>query len=528
MGGCLSFVARKRSASPRSTVSGDSPRDESSVAHLKGTSVFGTSSGRGMEFGYETGFRESYKVGKELGRGQFGITYRCEQKSTGGHYAVKTIKKRSLLSTDSVDDTKREVAILKRLNGHENIVSLHGVHEDGDHIHIVMEECKGGELFDKIIAKGHYAEKDAADLVKQMLQVVAECHLNGVIHRDLKPENFLFTDAKDSSKIKAIDFGLSDFFRPGTKFTDVVGSAYYVAPEVLKRKYGPLADVWSIGVIMYILLSGQPPFWGPTENGIFNEILRHKLDLGKKPWPQISASAKDIMLKMLTFDPRARITAAQALSHPWVRGDKASDVPLDVSVINSMKEFSTYSRIKKIAIRKLAQTFSEDEVRDLKDQFRQIDKDQSGTITHQELIESVRHMKTNSDGVQVIPDKDVQNILQGIDSDGNGEIDISEFVVAGLQLNQLQRRDKRAWNERTRQAFDKLDKNKDGFIDVNELKDELQGDPLKDSQSSADSASDLHLEDVEEILREADKDGNGMIDYQEFCQLLRTRSHRRH
>jgi len=195
----------------------------------------------------------------------------------------------------------------------------------------------------------------------------------------------------------------------------VVGSAYYVAPEVLKRSYGPGADVWSIGVIMYILLSGQPPFWGPTESSIFNEILRFKLNLKKAPWPQISESAKDIMLKMLTFDPRGRITAAQALSHPWVKGEEALDVPLDVSVINNMKEFSSYSRFKKIAIKKLAQTLTEEEIRDLKDQFRRIDKDNSGTITHQELVESVRHMRTNSDGIQVISDGEVEGMLQGID-----------------------------------------------------------------------------------------------------------------
>ena len=136
-----------------------------------------------MVFGYDTGFHHEYRVGKELGRGQFGITYLCEQRSTKAQYAVKTVKKRSLTSLDSVDDTKREVAILKRLSGHENIVQLRGVFEDDENIYICMELCAGGELFDKIIAKGHYAEKDAATLVRQMLNVVAECHLNGVIHR---------------------------------------------------------------------------------------------------------------------------------------------------------------------------------------------------------------------------------------------------------------------------------------------------------------------------------------------------------
>ena len=522
MGGCLSALLRALTSGGgdgESSFSRDSPspipgKDPSSVTKLAEDFGYGTSSGRRM-FGYDPDFFAVYRIGKELGRGQFGVTYRCEDKKTGKHYAVKTIKKKSLVSFDSVEDTKREVAILKRLAGHENIVKIKGAYEDDNTIHIVMEECGGGELFDKIIAKGHYAERDAAILVRQMLRVVAECHLNGVIHRDLKPENFLFVDDTEESPIKAIDFGLSEFFRPGTKFTDVVGSAYYVAPEVLKRKYGPIADVWSIGVIMYILLSGQPPFWGPTESGIFNEILRYKLDLKKAPWPQISKSAKDIMVKMLTFDPRGRITAAQALSHPWVKGDNVSDIPLDMSVINNMKEFSSYGRMKKLAIKKLAQTFTEEEIRDLKDQFRRIDQDNSGTITHQELIESVRHMKTNSDGVQVIPDKEVSEMLQGIDVDGNGEIDVDEFVVAGLQLNQLQRRDKKAWRDKTREAFDKMDKNKDGFIDMDELRGELLG------ESGSTHSSD---NEVEEFIKEADRDGNGKIDYEEFCQLLRTRS----
>ena len=203
MGGCLSYLFLPKQGSEGDGGAGSTAmpgHDMSSVAKLKGETPFGTSSGRRMTFGYESGFHEVYRVGKELGRGQFGVTYRCQDKDSGAHYAVKTITKRSLVSADSVEDTKREVAILKRLSGHDNIVSLRGAYEDDNNIDIVMEECRGGELFDKIIAKGHYAEKDAAVLVKQMLRVVAECHLNGVIHRDLKPENFLFIDDSDDSR----------------------------------------------------------------------------------------------------------------------------------------------------------------------------------------------------------------------------------------------------------------------------------------------------------------------------------------
>ncbi|URE05386.1 calcium-dependent protein kinase [Musa troglodytarum] len=175
--------------------------------------------------------------------------------------------------------------------------------------------CEGGELLDRILAKkdSRYTEKDAAIVVRQMLKVAAECHLHGLVHRDMKPENFLFKSTEENSPLKATDFGLSDFIEPGKKFHDIVGSAYYVAPEVLKRKSGPESDVWSIGVITYILLCGRRPFWDRTEDGIFREVLRNKPDFRRKPWPSISNSAKDFVKKLLVKDPHVRLTAAQAL-----------------------------------------------------------------------------------------------------------------------------------------------------------------------------------------------------------------------
>ncbi|ONM20508.1 Calcium-dependent protein kinase 28 [Zea mays] len=146
-----------------------------------------------------------------------------------------------------------------------------------------------------------------------MLKVAAECHLHGLVHRDMKPENFLFKSKKEDSPLKATDFGLSDFIKPGRQFRDIVGSAYYVAPEVLKRRSGPESDVWSIGVITYILLCGRRPFWDKTEDGIFKEVLKKKPDFRRKPWSNITSSAKDFVQKLLVKDPRARLTAAQAL-----------------------------------------------------------------------------------------------------------------------------------------------------------------------------------------------------------------------
>ncbi|KAF8405588.1 hypothetical protein HHK36_010495 [Tetracentron sinense] len=326
--------------------------------------------------------RDLYTLGRKLGQGQFGTTYLCTEISTGNEYACKSISKRKLISTEDVEDVRREIQIMHHLSGHKNIVMIKGAYEDSLYVHIVMEMCAGGELFDRIIHRGHYSERKAAELTKIIGGVVESCHSLGVMHRDLKPENFLLVNKDDDFSLKAIDFGLSVFFKPGkhllimlflfsfsegfdaclTKFIlraallvfiavltapclsvlvlsiqvispimvvtlftnwyiwlsgqifmDVVGSPYYVAPEVLCKRYGPEADVWTAGVILYILLSGVPPFWAETQQGIFDAVLKGVIDFESDPWPLISDSAKDLIQKMLCSCPSDRLTAHEVL-----------------------------------------------------------------------------------------------------------------------------------------------------------------------------------------------------------------------
>nr|KJB17648.1 hypothetical protein B456_003G009500 [Gossypium raimondii] len=344
--------------------------------------------GKRTDFGYDKDFDQRYTIGKLLGHGQFGYTYVAIDKVNGDRVAVKKIDKNKMILPIAVEDVKREVKILKALKGHENVVQFYNAFEDDSYVYIVMELCEGGELLDRILAKkdSRYSEKDAAVVVRQMLKVAAECHLHGLVHRDMKPENFLFKSTRPDSPLKATDFGLSDFIKPGKRFRDIVGSAYYVAPEVLKRRSGPESDVWSIGVITYILLCGKRPFWDKTEDGIFKEVLKNKPDFRRKPWPTISDDAKDFLKKMLVKDPRARLTAAQALSHQWVReGGNASDIPVDISILSNLRQFVKYSRLKQFALRALASTLNEEEIADLRDQFDAIDVDKSGSISLEEM-----------------------------------------------------------------------------------------------------------------------------------------------
>ncbi|RWW71880.1 hypothetical protein BHE74_00020396 [Ensete ventricosum] len=203
----------------------------------------------------------TYSFGRELGRGQFGVTHLVTNRATGEVLACKSIATRKLTHRDDLEDVRREVQIMHHLTGHRNIVELRGAFEDRRSVNLVMELCEGGELFDRIISRGHYSERAAAALCREIVNVVHCCHSMGVMHRDLKPENFLFLNKREDSPLKATDFGLSTFFKHGDVFRDVLGSAYYIAPEVLRRNYGPEADIWSAGVIVYILLAGVPPFW---------------------------------------------------------------------------------------------------------------------------------------------------------------------------------------------------------------------------------------------------------------------------
>ncbi|KAH9609067.1 hypothetical protein KSS87_021827 [Heliosperma pusillum] len=461
--------------------------------------------GKRTDFGYEKDFDKRYIIGKLLGHGQFGYTYVATDKSNGDRVAVKKIDKNKMILPIAVEDVKREVKILKALTGHENVVQFYNAFEDDNYVYIVMELCEGGELLDRILAKkdSRYTEKDAAVVVRQMLKVAAECHLHGLVHRDMKPENFLFKSPKDDSSLKATDFGLSDFINPSRKFTDIVGSAYYVAPEVLKRKSGPESDVWSIGVITYILLCGRRPFWDKTEDGIFKEVLRNKPDFRRKPWPTISNSAKDFVRKLLVKDPHVRLTAAQALSHQWVReGGNALDIPIDISVLHNMRQFVKYSRMKQFALRALASTLNDDELANLRDQFDAIDVDKSGTISLGEMRQALA-----KDLPWKLKDSRVMEIVEAIDSNTDGFVDFTEFVAATLHVHQLHELDNEKWQELSQRAFEKFDVDKDGYITPEELR---MHTGLKGS--------------MEPLLEEADIDKDGRISLAEFRRLLRSAS----
>ncbi|KAL9399795.1 hypothetical protein Peur_008756 [Populus x canadensis] len=447
--------------------------------------------------GRKTGnLKDIYSLGRKLGQGQFGTTFLCIEKATGKEFACKSIAKRKLTTQEDVDDVRREIQIMHHLEGHPNVIKIVDAYEDAVAVHVVMELCSGGELFDRIVRRGHYTEKQAAELARLIVGVVEACHSLGVMHRDLKPENFLFVSQEEESPLKTIDFGLSVFFRPGETFTDIVGSPYYVAPEVLRKLYGPKCDVWSAGVIIYILLSGVPPFWDETEQGIFEQVLKGELDFESEPWPNISESAKDLVRKMLVRDPKRRLTAHEVLCHPWVQMEGvAPDRPLDSAVLSRLMQFSAMNRLKKIVIRVIAESLSEEEIAGLKEMFKMIDADNSGHITLEELKTGLEKVGANT------KDSEIAGLMQAADVDNNGTIDYGEFVAAMLHLNKIEKED------HLYAAFSYFDQDGSGYITKDELQHACEKFGLGDVQ-------------LDEIIREVDQDDDGRIDYSEFVAMM--------
>ncbi|GLC50210.1 hypothetical protein PLESTB_000354500 [Pleodorina starrii] len=443
---------------------------------------------------------KDYEPGSILGKGTFGTTYSATNKRTGEKVAIKVISKKKLVSAEEIADVQREVQIMHHLAGHPNVVCLKGVYEDKSNVCLAMEVCSGGELFDAIVKKGPLHEKDAATLIRTIVGVVAHCHNMGVIHRDLKPENFLLSDKSSGAALKATDFGLSSFFQEGQVFTDIVGSAYYVAPEVLKRSYGKEADIWSCGVILYILLCGYPPFHGDNEKKIFEAVVGKTVDFSSEPWPNISDAAKDCVRRMLVRDPKRRATAQQIMQHEWMRENGcAADQPIQLEVLSRIKQFSAMNRLKKEALKLIAKSLPLDEINGMREIFLEIDKDKSGTISVDEFSDALKKK-----GVQGLTDNDVGRMIQEADVNGDGMIDYEEFLAATINRSKLER------EELLKQAFAKFDENGDGQITRQELFNAL-----------SDPALGVDPKEIDEIIDQVDQDGNGTIDYGEFVSMMR-------
>ncbi|KYR03122.1 putative protein serine/threonine kinase [Tieghemostelium lacteum] len=283
-------------------------------------------SGDEMEIDNNALLRQHYILGPEIGKGAFSVVREATHRESGEKVAIKSINTKFIKNKLLL----REIEIMKKVGDHPNILKLYEVYETTRHLHLVLELVKGGELFDKIVQRGEYSEQDASKIVRQIVSAVGHLHASGIAHRDLKPQNLLCS-GQDGDDIRVADFGLSKIFDGGEYLETCCGSPEYVAPEVLECKpYDKACDLWSVGVITYVLLTGCFPFWHQHLNILYEKI--RNVEYG---WPEnldISESAKDLVSHLIEKNPEKRYTYEQCLAHPWVNGT-------GVSMVKKIKPF---------------------------------------------------------------------------------------------------------------------------------------------------------------------------------------------
>eukprot|EP00004_Rigifila_ramosa_P021673 TRINITY_DN580_c0_g1_i2.p1 TRINITY_DN580_c0_g1~~TRINITY_DN580_c0_g1_i2.p1 ORF type:complete len:336 (-),score=80.65 TRINITY_DN580_c0_g1_i2:706-1686(-) len=311
---------------------------------------FGKRIGNFFKTGTKEAVMQNYEIGGVLGRGNFAVVKECTDRE-GHKWAIKILDKTS--KEANLDMMKREVEIMQMVE-HRNIIYMREMYDTPTKLYLIMELVTGGEMFDRIVNRGNYSEKDASDVVRQIANAVAYLHELGIVHRDLKPENLLYANERDDSDIKIADFGLSRVLNEDSMLKTACGTPGYVAPEVLKgRGYGKPVDMWSVGVITYILLCGFPPFYDDNVQVLFEQIKAGHYDFPDQWWGNISESAKDLIRKLLTVDPAKRLTAVEALQHPWLTGETASTSHLP-DTLKSMKSFNARRKFKMAVIATIA------------------------------------------------------------------------------------------------------------------------------------------------------------------------------
>ena len=443
----------------------------------------------------DSSLQDVYEVVKQLGKGGYGKVFQVKNKKTG---EIRACKQLSKLNISDLVKFRREIDILIKTD-HPNIIKLYDVFESNHNLYLVMEECNGGELFDRITDhienEEMYTEKEAADILLQVMSAVEYCHNNGICHRDLKPENLLYLkkgDEKDNP-LKVIDFGLSQTIDVKKILSSKVGTAYYVSPEILQGKYNEKCDIWSAGVILYVLLSGEPPFNGPSDSVIYSKIKKMKFSYPPSRWNNISKEAKDLLNHMLVPE-NERYSASQVLAHPWFK--IVNEIKLEKLNFNTQyfKEYMETNEFKKIVMLFIASRLGENEIKDLKEIFKAFDKNNDGQIGYNEFEQGLIQSGD-------FKEDEIKSYFKAVDTDKNGKIDYTEFLAATLEQKTFLK------EERLFEAFSALDKDHNGKITKDELMSVLKLEPTDDQY-------------VSELIKNADKNNDGVVDYKEFLEFM--------
>ena len=441
-----------------------------------------------------------YEFREELGVGSYGRVVSAVHKKSRDRRAIKIINKLAIHSDEQRKKIMSEVEIQRKLD-HPNIIKVFEFHEDQYNLYLVMELCTGGELLDSITRVSCLSESLAATYMKQILSALVYLHSLNIVHRDLKLENMLI-EKPNSQILKLADFGIATELKPGKSLSMVIGTINYIAPEVIKRKYNSQCDLWSAGVILYILLSGSLPFHGSSKKNTLALIAKAQYSIDNPRWELISQECKSFIRKLLDPEPKTRYAAVDALNDPWLLVAKSPQVRsslLETSV-NNMKNFRETHKFQRAVIRYIAsQLLSQMDKNEYISIFKALDKHGTGKITEDELIPYCKKIFGDS-----FTDEDIHSIMSRVDTDNSGFIDYSEFIAAAMDKKKL------LSEEKLEATFKAFDRDHNGKITAQELKYFLE------------SNIKIDISAYNKLILQVDKNGDGEIDFQEFREMMRT------
>jgi calcium-dependent protein kinase len=453
---------------------------------------------------------EYYDIKKKLGEGSYGVVWKVEHKQTGLTRAMKKIIKNPRAKSESDKEILNEIDILKKMD-HPNIVKIFEFYNTPDGYYLITEFCPDGELFNEILENAPFPEPIAANIMYQIFSAVNYCHSMNIIHRDLKPENILIEKKEGKNfNIKIIDFGTAKIYEKNKSEKKVIGSSYYIAPEVLTENYNQMCDLWSCGIILYILLSGKAPFSGKSDSIIIEKIKIGKYDMNIKHFENISSEVKDLIVNLLQKTVSKRLTAQKALDHAWFKKLKTKSNIIETGVekiqksLENIKKYKPELKLQQVVIAYLVHNIPQLQIiKDAYKIFLTYDENMDGKITKKEMVKVFKNILKLNTKV----DEEVDNIFKKLDNDNNGYIEYEEFVRASIDKEIFTK------EEILQFAFKFFDKDDSGEITVEELKAVFC--------IGKDKNREISEKVLDDIITKIDTDGDKVISYQEFKDMMK-------
>lgn len=336
---------------------------------------------------------------------------------------------------------QQEVSMLRKelealqLVDHPNIVKLFDVFEDAKYLHIVMEYCSGGDLFEHLMRRGKFTESAVGSILMKLLSAISHLHSLKISHRDLKPENFIYSSPDPDAEIKIVDFGMSSQFGCGPMKT-MVGTPYYLAPEILSGKYGKECDIWSLGIIAYFLLSGKQPFHSSDLKSLIKKIKIGKFELNGEFWDSVSDAAKDLIAQMITVIPSRRILARKALEHPWFNELRENSPRLvNPKIVEAIRTYKAPSKLWQESLKILVKYLNLDQITELGACFKELDRHMTGSITIADIEQAM-----NSNGY-MLAHSELKQLIQKLEYIGKGSMNYTQFILTAIDTKNLMNED---------------------------------------------------------------------------------------